>query len=101
MFVSANSTLYILTILLMIRFLSGRTYRVPVQRGITIKEFAQTVQNAANIKEGCIALMINGIVLDEEKTVDEYGWLFSFTVICRYYKLDCNNRPKGKKARRR
>lgn len=57
----------------MIRFLSGRTYRIPVKSGVTIKEFARTVQNTSDIKEGCIALMINGMVLDEEKTVDDYG----------------------------
>ena len=57
----------------MIRFLSGRTYRVPVKSGVTIKEFAQTVQTTSNMKEGCIALMINGVVLDKEKTVDDYG----------------------------
>ena len=85
----------------MIRFLSGKTYRVPVESGITIKEFARTVQNTSNMKEGCIALMMNGVILDEEKTVDDYCWSYTLTLICRYYQLDSNNCPENKKQRER
>lgn len=56
----------------MIRFLSGKTINVPIQKGMTVKDLQKEVQKQTKAEDDAFALLINGVVMDENQTLEFY-----------------------------
>ena len=63
----------------MIRLLSGKTVQIPIRKGMTVRDLQKEVQKQTKAKDDAFALLINGMVMDEDQTLEFYRILCGMT----------------------
>ena len=56
----------------MIRLVSGKRVQVPIREGMTVRDLQKEVQKHTKAKDDAFAFLINGVVLDEDQTLEFY-----------------------------
>ena len=76
---------------MIVRFLSGETVTVDIDQSSTVASLKKEIQSATHNSDYRISLLIDGTILDDDKTVDFYRPYIIYGVNYRHHQFNFSN----------
>ena len=76
---------------MIVRFLSGETVTMDIDKSNTVATLKKEIQSVTQNLEYRISLLIDGTILDDDKTIDFYRPYIIYEITCRHYQYNFHN----------